>query len=197
MTADQRKRARKARRPLGTWAALGALGALAVVIALMIALQPMPGGGGSTARPGGPAPDFTVVDIDGREFTLSDHRGQVVLLDFMGVNCAPCRQEMPHLVAVHGGLAPRGLVMISIDVGMRGLSAHDPEDARSFMGAFKAEWQIALEGGARAGALYGVTTLPTIVVVDDQGVIRWDSRGEGFPIREERLVEVISPLLAG
>lgn len=42
-------------------------------------------------------PDFTATTFDNQPFTLSEHRGEVVLLDFMAVGCPPCRQQMPEL----------------------------------------------------------------------------------------------------
>ena len=51
------------------------------------------------------APDFTTQRIDGSEFTLSDLRGDYVLLDFWGSWCPPCRRDNPNLVKLHNAFS--------------------------------------------------------------------------------------------
>lgn len=60
--------------------------------------------------------DFTVPDIDGRDVTLSDHEGQVILLDFWATWCAPCRDEIPNLVQLYEKYRDRGFVVLGVSV---------------------------------------------------------------------------------
>ena len=53
-----------------------------------------------TLMPGEPAPDFTVVDLDGKQVSLSSYKGMVVFLDFWATWCAPCRVAMPKVKAL-------------------------------------------------------------------------------------------------
>jgi peroxiredoxin len=60
--------------------------------------------------------DFTLHDVRGREITLSEFRGEVVLINFWATWCAPCRIEIPHFVALHEKYRERGLVILGISV---------------------------------------------------------------------------------
>ncbi len=190
------------RRELRTWTIVGALATLAVAIALVIALQALSigGGGGSNGvglRVGQIAPEISVTDVNGRTITLSTLAGKVVLMDFMGVNCAPCNAEMPHLVATYDRLHPRGLEIVSIDVGFAGLTANSDSEARGFMQRYGAGWSIARQGGSLAGVTYGVNTIPNFYIIDKQGVVRAHPVAEPIPIPEDKFASWIEPLLAG
>jgi thiol-disulfide isomerase/thioredoxin len=127
------------------------------------------------------APDFTVQPVDGgAAFHLGAHRGQVVLLDLMGSNCEPCRQAMPHLLAVRAAHADdAGFAMVSVDMGALypGLGARGSEDIRRFQEEFNATWPFAPDSGD-AGRGYEPIALPTMVLVDGEGVIRFKAGGK-------------------
>lgn len=176
-------------KALRTWALVAVLAVVGAIIGAGIGLRLAAPAQGPRA-----APDFTVTDINGIAFSLSAQRGKVVLLDFMGVNCPPCRVEMPHLVATYNALQPMGLLMISIDVGFPQLTAQGPGQARDFMNTFGARWPIALEGGSTAGAAFGVNQIPNFFIVDKQGMIRFHP--QQFPVSEADFEAAITPLLA-
>jgi peroxiredoxin len=58
--------------------------------------------------------DFTLTDLQGRHWTLSQLRGKVVLVNFWATSCPPCREEMPDLDALSQRFASQGLVVLSI-----------------------------------------------------------------------------------
>lgn len=71
-------------------------------IALIIALLSLLAVAGCGKAPevatvGKPAPDFTLVDLNGKTWTLSDLKGQVVFVNFWATWCPPCREEMPSM----------------------------------------------------------------------------------------------------
>jgi peroxiredoxin len=122
------------------------------------------------------APDFTASTTDGGEITLSDFRGSVVMMDFWGAWCGPCKQSLPHLdnlVQRYGG---QGLVAILISTdaveqtSIDYLADHGYED-------FISIW----EPGAKytpVAELYGVLSggdvgIPHTFLIDRQGVIRF------------------------
>ena len=72
------------------------------------------------ARP--PAPDFKLLDIQGKEVSLSQFRGLPVILDFWATWCPPCRMSIPELVKIQEKYKDKGLVIL-------GLSLDDPAHA--------------------------------------------------------------------
>jgi thiol-disulfide isomerase/thioredoxin len=66
-------------------------------------------------RPGSVVPDFAYTDVDGLPRRLSELRGKVVLLDFWGTWCMPCRQEIPVLRQVFAAYRDRGFVILGMN----------------------------------------------------------------------------------
>jgi peroxiredoxin len=134
---------------------------------------PAVGGGASTLWPklktGEPAPPLKVVTLDGTALTLADLKGKWVLLDFWATWCLPCRQQVPHLQAVHKAYGSRrDFVMISI-------SLDDDEQAlRKFIQENSLDWHQVFgeKGGARKAAdAYGASAIPLTVILNPQGDI--------------------------
>lgn len=173
---------------------LGAVAAVAVVAVLVVAIAPAPmvpaGTADCTSKAAGQdACPFTVSFVNRpATFDLAGITGPL-LIDFMGSHCTTCEAEMPHLNEVAGTYRPRGLTMVSLDVG-GALGTEDPQDAVDFMARNGGEWDIALDNDAIA-IDYGVVTLPTLFLVDSTGKIVYRT---GF-ISAEKLSEQIEPLL--
>ncbi len=68
----------------------------------------------SGSSKGGRAPDFTLPTLDGKNVSLSDYAGKVVLLDFWSTTCDPCMTEMPHLVALYEKHKAAGFVVLAV-----------------------------------------------------------------------------------
>ncbi len=82
-------------------------------------------------NPGGPA--GWVFD-DGKRATVGDYTGRVLLLNFYATWCGPCRQEMPHLIALHRKYEAEGLQIVGLNVG--------GEDDYAEVPAFRQEYGI-------------------------------------------------------
>jgi peroxiredoxin len=111
------------------------------------------------------APDFSLPELTGGQFKLSNYRGKVVLLDFWATWCDPCREEIPHLVELQTKYRDRGLqiVGVSMDDG--------PEPVRDYYRRFKMNYPIVM-GNAKIGDLYGgVLGLPIAFVIGRDGRI--------------------------
>ncbi len=112
------------------------------------------------------APNFSITDIDGNEFVLSDHRGKVVLIDFTQTTCSPCEDMMVSLVSIRENYSEQELVMISISG-----SDHDTEeDLRDFKSENNGTWFFAkdIQGIHDTYDLYAT---PTEYFVDVNGCV--------------------------
>lgn len=122
------------------------------------------------------APDFTAPTTDGETIALSDYRGSVVLLDFWGAWCTPCKQSMPHLDDLVQRYGSQGLVaiLISTDVVQQTsidyLADNDYEDFVSVWEPGAKYTPIAQLYGVLSGGSVGI---PHTFVIDRQGVIRF------------------------
>jgi peroxiredoxin len=111
------------------------------------------------------APDFTVTDLDGRKFSLSDFKGKVVLLNFWATWCAPCRSEIPHFVEMQNQLGPQGFQVIGISMD------DDAKPVREFHREYRLNYPVAM-GDDKLAELYGgVLGLPVNFIIDRDGHI--------------------------
>jgi cytochrome c biogenesis protein CcmG/thiol:disulfide interchange protein DsbE len=121
-----------------------------------------------------PAPDFALAGIDGRTVRLSDYRGKVVLLNFWYTGCEPCREETPALQAAYQKLSPQGLEIIGMNVRANERGGADGDaDIRKFVEAHGVTYPIALDSDSQSGRDYQVYVLPTSLMIDREGKIRY------------------------
>jgi cytochrome oxidase Cu insertion factor (SCO1/SenC/PrrC family) len=118
------------------------------------------------------APDFSLQDVQGNEFKLSDFRGKVVVLEFMGTTCPHCANEMPQLVAVWKRFGS-SIVMISINVNQ----GDTDEMLSAYASEHDAPWVWARDT-ANVASAYKATGVPTVVIIDPGGGIAYVNVGE-------------------
>jgi thiol-disulfide isomerase/thioredoxin len=132
------------------------------------------------------APEITVVKwVEQAPVKLSELRGRVVLLDFWATWCGPCLRSFPHLIEWHEKYKDRGLVILGITkfYGEGNGQELKPEDELSFIGRFKKAHNLpygtAVADGDENHIKYSVSAIPTAVLIDRQGVIRYLTTGVG------------------
>lgn len=121
---------------------------------------------------GKPAPDFTLKDLDGRTHRLSDHRGQVVFINFWATWCPPCRSEMPSMEALYQIYRDKGLVMLAVNY------KESPQRVREFMQDFGLSFPALLDRDGKVTRSYGIRGIPATFIVDTQGIVRHVHLGE-------------------
>ncbi|RMF92604.1 MAG: TlpA family protein disulfide reductase, partial [Candidatus Schekmanbacteria bacterium] len=111
------------------------------------------------------APDFSLKDLNGNEFRLSDHNGKVRIIDFWATWCPPCRMEIPDFQTLHNKYSEKGFVMI-------GVSLDDSSDiVKKFVNKYQVTYPIVM-GNEEVVNLYGgIRGIPTTFIVDKDGKI--------------------------
>lgn len=140
---------------------------------------------------GKPAPPLELPLLDGSSMRLQDHVGKdVVMLDFWATWCPPCRREMPVLAEVAQAYADRGVVLYAVNQG------EDAETVKAYLDETKLPITVALDTADASGEPYGIEGIPTLVVIDKQGVVQ--AVHVGFdPGLKETLSRELDQLLAG
>jgi peroxiredoxin len=118
------------------------------------------------------APNFTLVDIEGNQFSLSDFRGRVVVIDLMATWCGPCVTEMSHLKEIFSNYDHSEVWILSIDVD----NAETVSQLTQFKNDYGDDWTFATQGSS-VGSTYGVTGIPQMYVIDKDGVIGYKNTG--------------------
>ena len=138
-----------------------------------------------------PAPDFALVDAEGKEHRLSDYRGQVVLVNFWATWCPPCRREMPSMQRLWEALRGTDFRMLAVDVG------EDDETVFSFIFALDTaiEFPMLLDRDGKVTERWPVIGLPTSFLVDRSGRLAYRAIG-GRDWDDPALVESIRELMA-
>jgi thiol-disulfide isomerase/thioredoxin len=121
------------------------------------------------------APDFSFTTLEGDYLTLDDLRGKVVVLDFWATWCQPCTASVPELRNLHRKyVTNQSFVMV-------GVSA-DFDDAawRSFTAQNKMLWAQYRDQDRKIQRAFGIHAYPTYIVIDHEGILRYQSIGAGY-----------------
>jgi peroxiredoxin len=119
-----------------------------------------------SAKSLGMAPDFTLNDLNGRPFSFSETRGKVVILDFWATWCPPCREEIPHFVALYRDYRGKGLEIVGVSLDQGGANAVKP-----FVKANGINYPVVI-GNRKVTADYGgIRGIPTTFIIDRKGRI--------------------------
>jgi peroxiredoxin len=134
-----------------------------------------------------PAPQFALKDLSGKNVSLSDYKGKVVLLNFWATWCVPCRTEIPDLVRLQKEYQSRGLQILGITY-----PAYTRRGVQQVVSRLKVNYPILLADRSLAD-MYGVEeVLPTTVVIDREGKIRGRILGI---LEAEEFDQSVKPLL--
>lgn len=117
------------------------------------------------------APDFTLHTADNRNVRLEELRGQVVLVNFWATWCGPCREEMPRLNAMYEKYRKSGVVLLGVNID------DDPNTALATARKLNVAFPVLLDTDKHVSKLYDLSTMPSTVVIDRDGKVRYLHRG--------------------
>ncbi len=161
-----------AARPPGSKRNPAALFFVATLVAAMLflgfhAARRAGGGANDSLDPTGkPAPDFTLETPDGKNVSLSNYRGQAVMLNYWATWCAPCKIEMPWFVELQKEYGPQGLQILGV-----AMDDSSKEDIQKFAKDMGVNYTILIGREAVGQAYGGVDVLPTTFFIDRDGNI--------------------------
>lgn len=114
------------------------------------------------------APDFTLEDQEGNTHTLSELRGQPVLINFWASWCPPCRAEMPAMQRAFEAYQEQGFLILAVNATNQDSVA----DAARFVAQRNLSFPILLDKNGSASRLYEVRSLPTSFFIGRDGIIQ-------------------------
>ncbi|HVN19909.1 MAG TPA: TlpA disulfide reductase family protein [Dongiaceae bacterium] len=125
---------------------------------------------------GGAAKDFTVQDAD-HQVSLSQFRGQVVILNFWATWCPPCIEETPSMIDMQNRLRAKGVVVVGVSIDV------DDDAYHRFIKQRNINFVTVRDPEQKVAAMYGTTGWPESYIIDRKGVVRrkfvgavnWDS----------------------
>ena len=139
----------------------------AVGITAVVVLLALSGcySGTRPSRVGAADPDFTVRDSD-RTVTLSELKGQVVVLNFWATWCPPCVEELPSLMQMQQRMKTKGVTVLAVSIDV------DQGAYRQFLKDHNVNLLSVRDPDQKSSGLYGTFKYPETYIVDRNGVVR-------------------------
>ena len=133
---------------------------------------------------GKPAPEFTLSTLDGEEVTLSDLKGQTVVLDFWATWCPPCVESLPHLGKLYRESDQDELAVFAVNV------SEDSQTIKAFLETNDIDVPVLLDRDNEVAESYFVGSIPQTVIVGPDGVVQRVYVGLGADTYDEIQDEV-------
>ena len=149
--------------------ACGRVGALRLIASAVFAV--VAASASSAIAPATTAPDFTLHAMGGPNLRLQEQRGRVVMVNFWATWCAPCRQEMPHLNRLYEKYRGAGFVLLGVNVD------DDTGKAAEVAAKLGVTFPVLLDTQKSVSKLYDVSTMPSTMLIDRDGKVRYVHRG--------------------
>jgi peroxiredoxin len=136
----------------------------------------------------GIAPDFTLPSNQGENIRLAEQRGKVVMINFWASWCGPCRQEMPLLENLYQHYQRAGFTILGVNV------EPNPAAANKVLDDITISFPVLYDTENTVSRLYNVEAMPSTVLIDRDGNLRYLHRGYK-PGYEESYREQIKKLI--
>lgn len=130
------------------------------------------------------AEDFRLVDLEGKQQSLSQHRGKVVLVNFWATWCKPCTTEMPAMQITYDKLREKGFVVLAIN------ELEDEAKVREHIKQYGHTFPVLMDRDNKVANQFGVFGLPVSVFIDEKGVVQEYIKG-GL-LTEQVILDVVT-----
>lgn len=140
-------------------------------IAVLLLLSLAAAAAAANLTPAAPAPDFALKSLGGSNLRLREQRGQVVMVNFWATWCGPCRVEMPHLNRLYEKYRSSGFQLLGVNID------DDPSQAQQLVAKLGLRFPVLLDSDKQVSRLYDLTTMPSTVLIDRDGRVRYVHRG--------------------
>lgn len=144
--------------------------ALALIAAVAM-IAGLPAATTVAAEASGPAPMFTLDTPGGETNSLAQFKGQVVMLNFWATWCGPCQQEMPLLDQMYKKYKPAGFTLIGVNVDK------EAPPVKTLLARRPVSFPVLLDPQSQVSKSYHVDEMPSTVLIDRKGNIRFVHRG--------------------
>lgn len=137
----------------------------------------------------GPTPPLALQDLQGREHSLEDYKGQVVLVQFWATYCTPCRKEMPSMNSLMKKMGDVPFKILAVNM------AETQQEVSAFVNEVKPDFTVLMDTAGEAIGSWRVFAAPSNFIIDPQGQIRYTLFG-GVEWDSSELVEQLKALAA-
>jgi len=141
-----------------------------------------------SAETSGAAPDFTLKSNQHKNLRLNELKGQVVMINFWASWCGPCRQEMPLMQEIYDKYKKLGFTIWAVNVD------EDPALADEFLQDVNVAFPILYDTENKVSVLYDIEAMPTSIMIDRNGDMRFLHKGYQ-PGYEEKYAKEVKQLV--
>jgi peroxiredoxin len=142
------------------------VGMVSLCVMLLISSGVVWGMGSRVPAVGTAAEDFRLVDLEGKQQSLSQYRGKVVLVNFWATWCKPCTTEMPAMQATYDKLREKGFVVLAVN------ELEDEAKVREHIKQHGHTFPVLMDRDNKVANQFGVFGLPVSVFIDEKGVVQ-------------------------
>jgi len=133
-----------------------------------------------------PAPNFKLIDLDNKKYTLNNYKGKPLIVNFWATWCPPCRAELPSFNRAWSKLKNKGVNMIAINIG------EDPNAVFNFIREYPIDFRVLLDQESDQLKNWQMNGLPTTFILNYKGEVVYQAIGEREWDNDELLKKVLA-----
>ena len=111
------------------------------------------------------SPDFEITLLNGKQFKLSEHKGEIILLNFWASYCKPCQWEMPAFEKIWLKYQNQNILIVGIAL------SDTKTNIDRFLEEVNVTYPIAIDDQHEIGDLFQITSLPTTIIINPEGIV--------------------------